>query len=54
MSIKDCFSNRRVFYDLSRLCIAKDCIKSVEKTYETKFPHGVLHNFIQSKDNGPQ
>ena len=38
MSIKDCFSKRWISYEISRSCMAKDCIMAVEKAYAERFP----------------
>ena len=54
MSIKDCFSKKWISYEFSRTCTAKDCIKSVEKAYAIRFPHGNTGNIVLRTDNGPQ
>ena len=54
MSIKDCFSKKWISYELSRTCIARDCIKAVQKAYAIRFPDGNHHDLILRTDNGPQ
>ena len=54
MSIKDCFSKRWISYEISRSCMAKDCIMAVEKAYAERFPLSSTVKLILRTDNGPQ
>ncbi len=54
MSIKDCFSKKRISYEFSRTCTANDCIKAVEKAYAVRFNESNPVKVILRTDNGPQ
>ncbi len=54
MSIKDCFNKKRISYEFSKTCTAKDWIKAVENVYVIKFPDGNHHELILRTDNGLQ
>ncbi|MCL4327968.1 MAG: integrase core domain-containing protein [Candidatus Thermoplasmatota archaeon] len=54
MGIKDCFSKRRISYEISRSCTAKDCASAVEKAYMERFPGDMPLSLILRTDNGPQ
>lgn len=53
MAVKDGFSKRFISYNFSKICTAKDCVKSMEEAYAISYNNSKLNNLVLMTYNGP-